>query len=84
MLSASLQFGVIADKTYGTGGDMLFGHFTIADAMFAPVVLRFITYDVKLDAIAQAYVDAVRALPAVQEWVAAAQVETETIPEFDL
>lgn len=69
---------------YGTGGDLLFGKFTIADAMFAPVVLRFITYDVKLDSIAQTYVDAIQTLPAIQEWVTAAQVESETIPEFEL
>lgn len=71
-------------KNFGTSGDMLFGHFTIADAMFTPVVLRFMTYDVKLDSTTQAYAEAILALPAVQEWIAAARVESETIPEFEL
>ena len=36
-------------EKFGTGGDMLFGKFTIVDAMFAPVIMRFVTYDVKLN-----------------------------------
>ena len=71
-------------RNYGSKGDMLFGHFTIADAMFAPVVSRFITYDVKLDSVAQAYVDAIWALPAMQEWVAAANNEVESINYFKI
>lgn len=71
-------------KTFGAGGDLLFGHFTIADAMFAPVVSRFITYDVKLDGVAQAYVEAIWSLPAMQEWVAAAKNEVESIYYFNL
>lgn len=62
-------------------GDLLFGHFTVADAMFAPVVSRFITYDVKLDATAAAYANAVWSLPAMQEWLAAASAEPEVIGE---
>jgi glutathione S-transferase len=68
---------------FGTDGDMLFGHFTIADVMFAPVVLRFITYDVKLDPIAQTYANAMLKLPAMQEWIAAAKVESEHISGFE-
>lgn len=60
-------------------GDLLFGKFTIADAMFAPVVSRFITYGVKLDPVAAAYVEAIWSLPAMQEWVAAASAEKEFI-----
>lgn len=71
-------------QNFGAGGEMLFGEFTIADAMFAPVVLRFVTYGVKLDAIAQAYATAVLALPAMQEWLKAAAAEPETIPTFEL
>ncbi|WNZ48123.1 glutathione S-transferase family protein [Leptolyngbya boryana CZ1] len=66
-------------ETYGAGGAFLFGRFTIADAVYAPVVLRFRTYDVKLDAVCQAYADAILALPAMQEWLEAANAETETI-----
>jgi glutathione S-transferase len=59
----------------GQGGPLLFGDFTIADAFFAPVAMRFMTYGVALPADAQAYVDALRALPSVQAWMAAARAE---------
>jgi len=58
---------------YGAGGDFLFGRWSIADAMYAPVATRFHTYGVALDPVSQAYVDATMALPALQEWIAAAQ-----------
>ena len=57
-------------------GTLLFGPFTIADAYYAPVVMRFITYEVPLPPAARDYVEAVRGLPAVQEWMAAARHET--------
>jgi glutathione S-transferase len=60
---------------FGAGGEFLFGHFTIADAMFAPVVSRFRTYKIALEEEAQRYADAIWALPAVQEWLAAARNE---------
>lgn len=66
-------------KEFGVGGGFLFGQFSIADAMFAPVVSRFITYGVELDSVAQAYALAIWELPAMQEWLAAASLETETI-----
>ena len=53
----------------------LFGAFTAADAMYAPVVLRFRTYEVKLPRAARAYCEAVLALPAMREWIAAAERE---------
>lgn len=68
---------------FGSGGDFLFGRFGIADAMFAPVVLRFETYGVALEGAAGAYAGAIRALPAVREWVAAAVAETERIEKFE-
>lgn len=55
----------------------------IADAMFAPVVTRFITYDVPLDEACVAYCDTIMALPAMQEWVAAAEAEPDEIDELD-
>jgi glutathione S-transferase len=64
---------------YGQGGDFLFGTFTIADAMYAPVVSRFITYQVKLGSVERAYLEAIWQLPALQNWVAAAEQETETL-----
>lgn len=51
-----------------SGGPFLFGRFTIADAMFAPVTTRFTTYGVELDPASRAYVEAVAALPALQAW----------------
>jgi glutathione S-transferase len=62
-------------KRFGEGGPFLFGGFTNADAMYAPVVSRFRTYKVELEAEAQAYTDAVWALPALQEWLTAAKNE---------
>lgn len=66
------------------GGPYLVGQKpSLADAMFAPVVTRFRTYDVKLDAIAQAYSDVIMALPEMQERVFAAQAEPNEIDELD-
>jgi glutathione S-transferase len=62
-------------KRFGAGGPFLFGTFTNADAMYAPVVSRFRTYRVELEEEAQAYADAVWALPALQEWLTAARNE---------
>jgi glutathione S-transferase len=58
-----------------SGGPFLFGTFTIADAMFAPVTTRFTTYGVPLDATSRAYVDAIAALPAMLAWKRAADNE---------
>ena len=61
---------------YGAGGPFLFGHFTAADAMYAPVVTQFHRYGVRLDPVLTGYRDAVLALPAMQDWTAAAQKES--------
>lgn len=63
-------------------GPFLFGSFTAADAMYAPVVLRFRTYEVQVRK--KSYMDAVLALPAMREWIESAEREPETIPELDL
>jgi glutathione S-transferase len=60
---------------HGRTGPFLFGGFTIADAMFAPVCSRFTTYAVPIDPLSQAYVDHVMALPAMLEWGRAAAAE---------
>lgn len=66
------------------GGPWLFGaRPCIADAMFAPVVTRFLSYDVALDKACAAYCKTVMALPAMQEWVAAARAEPDEIDELD-
>jgi len=61
-----------------SGGPFLFGPFTIADAMYAPVVTRFKTYGVELSAVNQRYADAILALPAMKRWYADAQLEPKT------
>lgn len=60
-------------------GDLLFGRFTIADAFFAPVAMRFVTYGVALPEDAENYVAALNHLSAVREWMDAARRETEII-----
>lgn len=60
---------------FGQGGPFLFGHFTIADAFYAPVVTRFVTYDVELDAVSRAYRDTILELPALKAWTEAARSE---------
>ena len=67
------------------GGPWLFGERpTIADAMYAPVVTRLITYAVNVDAPSRRYCDCIMAWPDMQEWVAAAQVEPEIIDELEV
>lgn len=66
------------------GGPFLFGKQPcIADAMYAPVVTRFATYDVPLDKASIAYCKRVMELPAMKEWVAAAKKEPDEIDELD-
>jgi glutathione S-transferase len=52
--------------------------------MYAPVVLRFRTYEVELPPVCRAYADAMLALPPLQEWIRDAERETESLPQFDL
>ena len=51
--------------------------------MYAPVVTRFLTYDVALDPVCAAYCKTIMALPAMKEWVAAAQLEPDEIDELE-
>jgi glutathione S-transferase len=69
---------------FGADGVLLFGHFTIADAMFAPEVIRIAGTGTPLPETAKAYVDAVMALPAIAEWQTAAAAEPWLIPEFEV
>ena len=66
---------------FGKAGTLLFGAFTIADAFYAPVVMRFQTYAVELPPVARAYCEAVQALPGVREWCDAARREAEFVAE---
>jgi glutathione S-transferase len=65
-------------------GPFLFGKRSMADAMYAPVVTRFITYDVKLDEPCAEYCRHIMALPEMREWISAAQREPEEIDELDM
>ena len=66
------------------GGPYLFGKQPcIADAMYAPVVTRFATYDVALDKACAAYSKRIMELPAMKEWVAGAKTEPDEIDELD-
>lgn len=64
---------------YGHGGELLFGQFTVADAYYAPVATRFLTYGVALPGVAQRTADALLGLSAVREWTAQARRETEIV-----
>jgi glutathione S-transferase len=67
------------------GGPYLFGKKPgMADAMYAPVATRFLTYDVKLTKPCILYCQAIMALPEMKEWVAAAKAEPEEIEELDM
>jgi glutathione S-transferase len=66
------------------GGPFLFCEISMADAMYAPVVSRFRSYDVKLDGPCQAYADRIWSLPAMAEWREAALAEHEEIEELEV
>ncbi len=68
---------------YGAGGNLLFGQFTIADAFYAPIVSRFRTYGVSPGGIAGEYMDAVWALPAMQDWAKRARAEEWKVERYD-
>ncbi|MEM1280669.1 MAG: glutathione S-transferase family protein [Cyanobacteria bacterium P01_H01_bin.152] len=65
------------------GGPWLCGDFSIADVMYAPVALRFVTYGIQLNSVAQQFVTAVRELESVQAWCQAATHEEEFLPFID-
>jgi glutathione S-transferase len=65
-------------------GPYLFGAPSMADAMYAPVVTRFLTYDVHLDNDASAYCDRIMALPEMVAWCEAAMQEPDELEELDM
>ena len=68
-------------ERFGAGGPFLFGGFGIADCMYAPVASRFVTWGVDMDDTARAWVEALSGLPAMREWLAAAEAEEEVIED---
>ena len=71
-------------ERFGEGGPFLFGRFSNADAMYAPVVSRFVSYEIGVVAKAEAYMEAVQALPAWQEWKTASLAEPWIMPGNEL
>lgn len=70
-------------STYG--GPYLFGDKpTLADAMFAPVVTRFLTYNVEIDDASKRYCDRIMAMPEMKEWVMGALEEPDDIEELEV
>jgi glutathione S-transferase len=72
-----------ARARFGGTGDYLFGDWSAADIMFAPVVTRFVTYSIPLPRFAASYGEAVLAHPFVAEWLEAAQEEPWVIEKFE-
>lgn len=68
-------------QKYAAEGLFLFGHFTVADAFYAPVVSRFATYGVRLPEAAKAYADSILNLPAMQEWIDGARAEHDFLAD---
>ncbi len=70
-------------RDFGKNGPWLFGEFSIADAMFAPVATRFRTYNVPISATSRAYVETVHQLPAFKLWYEGALQETDVVPAYE-
>jgi glutathione S-transferase len=69
---------------HGAGGPFLFGQFTAADAMYAPVCTRLRSYSISADPVSEAYCDAIYALPAFKAWRDAALKEPWIVPEDEM
>jgi len=65
-----------ARALFGTSGDFLFGAFSAADCMYAPVATRFVSYGIDADPVSASYIETIHALPAFQEWQKAGAAET--------
>lgn len=72
-----------AKRRFGKDGDFLFGDFSAADIMFAPVITRIVTYDLPVSDDARAYCAAILAQPFVAEWLADAEREPWVIAKFE-
>lgn len=75
---------VEARERFGAGGEFLFGAFSAADAMYAPVATRIRTYDIPVDSVVAAYVEAIHAHPAFVEWKQGALAETGALAEDEV
>jgi glutathione S-transferase len=71
-------------QAHGAGGPYLFGHLTLADCFYAPVVSRFASYRVPMDGAASAYCEAMWEWPALDAWRADALKETWVIEKDEI
>ena len=78
-----LQLWAEARARFGKKGPYLFGNFSAADIMYAPVVTRFHTYDFKLPGFAQAYLETIMTHPWMTEWSDAAANEPWYIEQYE-
>lgn len=78
-----LQLWAEARARFGGSGDYLFGDWSAADMMYAPVVTRLITYSIPVPPFALAYMQAVISHPHCQEWIGGAQAEDWVIEQFE-
>lgn len=91
-MSAELEADIARIKTiwrelrmqYADTGPWLFGQYSIADAMFAPVAFRFLTYGVSESGAVDEYIRTVTRDPLVQEWVRAGKLEHEVVTPFEV
>ena len=71
-------------REFGNRGEWLFGDFSAADAMFAPVVIRFSGYGIRCEESGSVYANSVLGHPAIQEWMNQAREESEIIEDFEV
>jgi glutathione S-transferase len=82
-LKRILELWAEARARHGSGGPYLFGTFSAADIMFAPVVTRLITYSIPVPRFAAAYMEAMLDHPWMREWIEAAQEEPWVIERYE-
>jgi len=72
------------EQLAASAGPFLFGELSMADAMYAPVCTRFLTYDVALDSVCAGYRDRILSLPYMRDWTAEALKEPDEVEELDV
>ena len=65
-------------------GEYLFGAFSVADCMYVPVAMRFHSYGVEVSAASQIYIESLLKNPAIKQWRAEAEAETEILADYEL
>jgi glutathione S-transferase len=78
-----LELWAEARARHGSGGPYLFGDFGAADIMFAPVVTRFVTYQIPVPRFAATYMEAILHHPWMLQWIEAAQEEPWVIERYE-